>query len=71
MTTITIDKEIKLTKTHFKDLEEFQLHILQIQEQSELSTQHKSILDSRLVEADKNPSGFINLDELKSSILRK
>ncbi|RLD44901.1 MAG: hypothetical protein DRI89_02505 [Bacteroidetes bacterium] len=71
MTTITIDKEIKLAKTHFKDLEEFQLHILQIQEQSELSTQHKSILDARLVEADKNTDGYINLDELKSSIRRK
>ena len=71
MTTITIDKEIKLAKTHFKDLEEFQLHILQIQEQSELSTQHKSILDTRILEAEKNPNDFINMEELKSSIRRK
>ena len=71
MTTITIDKGINLAKTHFKDLEEFQLHLVQVKEQAKMSEAHKAILDDRLVDADNNPNDFVDLDELKSSILRK
>lgn len=48
MTTITINKDIKLSKTHFKDIGELQEELLLAQqEQFELSDEHKRILDER------------------------
>lgn len=48
MTNITIDKDIKLSKTHFKDIGELREELLLIQqEQFELSTTHKDVLDKR------------------------
>ena len=70
MTTITIDNDLNLSKTHFETLEEFQMEVLLMNERSELSPAHKQILDERLKEAEQNPTNFITLDELKSSIKR-
>lgn len=71
MTTISFEENINLSKNHFKTLEEFQLYIVEKLQQSSLSSAHKKVLDERLAEAEQNPSNFITLDELKSSIKRK
>ncbi len=68
MTTISFDENIDLSKNHFKTLEDFHLHLIQ---NAELSPAHKKIIDDRLVKAEQNPTNFITLDELKSSIKRK
>lgn len=52
-------------------MEDFQLYLLEIQENSELSNNHKDLLDKRLLDIENNPNDFMNLDELKSSIKRK
>ncbi len=61
----------KLKKTEFNSVEDFQLYLLEIQENSELSNNHKDLLDKRLLDIENNPNDFMNLDELKSSIKRK
>lgn len=70
MTTITIDENIDLKKTHFASLEEFQMHLMLIRSENELSPTHKSILDERLEDAEKNTENLLTVDELKSSIHR-
>ncbi len=52
MTTITIDKNINLSKLHFKNLEELQLALLLLQEEQEISKELKELLDERLEIAD-------------------
>lgn len=42
MTTVTIDKNIKLSKFHFKNLEELQLALLLLQEKQGKSDELKS-----------------------------
>lgn len=71
MTTISFDENIDINKNHFKTLEDFQLHLIQKLQKSELSPAHKKVLDDRLAEAKQNPTNFMTLDELKSSIKRK
>ncbi len=71
MTTITIKSTKKLKKTEFNSVEDFQLYLLEIQEDSELSNNHKYLLDNRLLDVENNPKDFMNLEELKSSIKRK
>ena len=71
MTTISFDENININKNQFKTLEDFQLYIIQKLQKSELSPAHKKVLDDRLAEATQNPTNFITLDELKSSIKRK
>jgi len=71
MTTISFDENIKLNKHHFKTLEDFQLYLIQANQETELSPAHKLTLDTRLADAEENPEKFISLDELKSSIKRK
>jgi hypothetical protein len=71
MTTISFDENIEITKFKFKTLEEFQLYLIQKLQNSELSTAHKEIIDSRLDEAEQNPTNFMTIEELKSSIKRK
>lgn len=54
MISITIDKDIKLSKTHFKDIGELREELLLIQqEQFELSKTHKQILNEREKVLDK------------------
>jgi len=71
MTTISFDKNLKLNKNHFKDLEDFQLYLIKNLQNSELSDEHKYILDQRLDDLNDNPSEYISLKELNSSIKRK
>jgi len=71
MTTISFDENINIPKNHFKTLEDFQLYIIQKLQRSELSPAHKKVIDNRLEEAEQNPTNFITLDTLKSSIKRK
>ncbi len=71
MTTITIDEHIDLDRNHFESIEEFQMYLLEWKQASELSSEHKAILDSRLADADENPDSFLSLEELKQSISRK
>ena len=71
MTTITIKSNKKLKKTEFDSVEDFQLYMLQTQENSELSKSHKNLLDKRLLDIEKKPNDFLNLNDLKLSIKRK
>ncbi|WP_026452642.1 hypothetical protein [Aequorivita capsosiphonis] len=75
MTTIHIEEELNLDKTHFKTMEEFQLYlIMREKEQSEdycLSDAHKRILDDRVAEADSNPDNYITYQEFKDSFKEK
>ena len=75
MTTIHIDEELNLGKTHFKTMEEFQLYLLmQEKEQSNdysLSDAHKKIIDDRVAEADANPDNYVTYQEFKDSFKQK
>lgn len=71
MKTITFDENLKISKNHFKNLDDFQTHIVEELQNDELSEHHKIILDERIIEANKNPENYITLNELKSSIKRK
>lgn len=75
MTTIHIDEELNLDKTHFKTMEEFQLYlIMREKDQSEdyyLSEAHKKIIDDRVAEADANPDNYITFQEFKDSFKKK
>ncbi len=71
MTTIHIDEELNLDKTHFKTMEEFQLYLMmQEKEQPKdysLSDAHKKIIDDRVAEADANPDNYVTYEEFKDS----
>ncbi len=71
MTTISFSENININKFNFKNLEDFQLYIIQKLQKSELSPAHKKIIDTRLDEAEQNPTNFITIDELKLSLKRK
>lgn len=75
MTTIHIEEELNLDKTHFKTMEEFQLYLLmQEKEQSKdysLSDAHKKIIDDRVAEADANPDNYVTYQEFKDSFKQK
>ena len=70
MTTITIKNSSKFDKTEFDTIEEFQLYLLEVEQNSELSSLHKSILDNRLLNVKNKPNEFLSLNELKSAIKR-
>jgi hypothetical protein len=71
MTTITIDEHIDLERNHFESVEEFQMYLLQWKQMSELSAEHKTILDNRLTDAEENPDSCLSMEELRQSIRRK
>lgn len=71
MKTISFDEPINISKSHFKTLEDFQLHIVEKLQKSELSDAHQEILNGRILEANENPENYISLNDLKSSIKRK
>ena len=72
MTTIHIEEELNLDKTHFKTMEEFQLYLLmQEKEQSKdysLSDAHKKIIDERLIEADEAKEPGLSWEEVKAEL---
>lgn len=72
MTNITIDKDIKLRKTHFADLEELQEEILlQIHTSFEVSDEHMQILDEREKFLDKAAIKGKSWEEVRANIKRK
>ena len=71
MNTISFDEPLEISKSHFKSIEEFQLFLVEELQKSELSNNHKEILDDRLLEANENSEDYISLKKLKSSIKRK
>lgn len=71
MTNITIDKDVHLSKTHFKDLEELKLELILVQEESfELSSSQAELLMEREREAD-SATGDKGLAWDRSRITRK
>ena len=74
MTTIHIEEELNLDKTHFKTMEEFQMYLLmQEKEQSNdysLSDTHKKIIDDRVADADANPDNYVTYQEFSDSFDR-
>lgn len=71
MTTISFEEPINFGRSHFRNLEDSQMYLIQSLQSSELSPAHKSILDDRLEELESNPDNSITLNELKTSIKRK
>ncbi len=72
MTSITIDKDIKLTKTHFSSIEELQEALLLVQlEQFELSNAQKRLLDEREREADSATDKGLSWEEVEASIAKR
>ncbi|MEH6764879.1 MAG: hypothetical protein V7655_10300 [Aequorivita antarctica] len=72
MTTIHIEEELNLDKTHFKTMEEFQLYLMMRKKvQSEdysLSEAHKRIIDERVKEADEAKEPGLSWAELKADL---
>ena len=72
MTTIHIEEELHLGKTHFKTMEEFQLYLLMLEkEQSKdysLSDAHKRIIDERIKEADEAKEPGLSWEEVKAEL---
>ena len=71
MTTITFEKSIDLDRLHFKDIEEFQNYLLEIQQRTELSDHHKEILDERLKELENSSQKGISRKELQDKLESK
>ncbi|MGW8123615.1 hypothetical protein ACV07N_13235 [Roseivirga echinicomitans] len=70
MTNISIDKDIRLSKTHFKDIEELKLELILVQEESfELSAAQAKMLREREREADNATDKGLAWD--RSRITRK
>lgn len=72
MTTIHIEEELNLDKTHFKTMEEFQVYLMmQEKEQSKdhsLSDAHKKIIDERIKEADEAKEPGLSWEEVKAEL---
>ena len=71
MTTITFDENIRFDRKHFKTIEEFLFYLVKFRQETELSDEHKKILDDRIEYATKNPDQVLTVEELKSSLKRK
>lgn len=67
MTTISFEEPIEIPKKHFKNIEEFQLYIVNKLQETGLSPYHKSILDARLSDVNENPESYLTRDEWKAS----
>ncbi|RLD77483.1 MAG: hypothetical protein DRJ10_11880 [Bacteroidetes bacterium] len=71
MTTITIKNGENISRTNFDTLGDFQLYLLQLQQESGPSEAHIKVLEARLLDAKNNPGNSISYHELKSSITRE
>jgi len=70
MTTISINENLSFSKTHFESLEDFEVYVVSLRQNEELSHTHKQILDERLAERESNPDNYISIEELKAYIVR-
>ena len=72
MTTIHIEEELNLDKTHFKTIEEFQMYlIMREKDQSQdysLSEAHKKIIDDRVKEADEAKEPGLSWESVKANL---
>lgn len=73
MTTIHIEEELNLDKTHFKTLDEFQIYLMMQERDQEycLSDAHKKIIDDRIKEADEAKEPGLSWEEVKANLQRK
>ena len=71
MTTISIKENLDLSQTHFDTLEDFEMYVVALRQQSDLSTAHQTILDQRLTDRSQNPDDTMSVEELKASLRRK
>ena len=71
MTTITIENGKALSRTKFKNWEDFQTELILMQEKEELSPEHIKILKSREKIADTKPGNRLTWEEVKAGITRK
>jgi sulfur relay (sulfurtransferase) DsrC/TusE family protein len=70
MTTITIKNGQKLARTEFENWEDFQIELIAMQENFDLTSEHVKILKSREKIADKNPQSGFSWEEVKSKLKR-
>lgn len=72
MTTIYIEEELNLEKTHFKTMEEFQRYLelseIQRSDNYTLSEAHKKILEERIKEADEAKEPGLTWEEVKAEL---
>ena len=71
MTTISIKENLKLSQTQFETLEDFEMYVVALRQESDLSAEHQSILDQRLADKSENPGDTLSIEELKASLRRK
>ncbi|MEL7220400.1 MAG: hypothetical protein AAGJ93_03710 [Bacteroidota bacterium] len=71
MTTISILEDLKITQTQFETLEDFELYLVAIRQESELNIETQKILDQRLADRAQSPDDAMSIDELKASLRRK
>lgn len=71
MTTITFDKELKFSKKHFRDIEEFQMFIWQQNVESDVSQEMKVEIDNRLNYLKDNPEDLIARENAMKKLRRK
>lgn len=71
MTTITVKNGRKLSKTNFDSWEEVQAELILMQEDFELSKEHKKILKEREHEADNANDDGYSWEDLKAGLIRK
>lgn len=72
MTTVNIEEELNLQKTHFKTIEEFQLYLIMREKEQfkdyTLSDAHRKIIDERVKEADEAKEPGLCWDEVKAEL---
>ena len=70
MTTITIKNGKPLSQTEFENWEEFQIALIAMQDDFDLTKEHIKILKSREKIADKNPEKGLSWNEVKNNLKR-
>lgn len=73
MTTITIKNGHTLSRNKFENIADLQDYLISIsvQNEHEISDEHKTILDERIKEAKENSDNFMTFNQFKASITRK
>ncbi len=71
--TITIKNGHILSRNKFESIADLQDYLISIsvQNEYEISDEHKTILDERLKDAKENPDNFMSFNQFKASLTRK